>query len=68
MSRDIVPTCLGTSFHLTIAHVAGSRDWVQGQVTEQLTILGEHPHVEAIDQGENPGSDEPSSQPDVVQP
>ena len=41
---------------------------VQRQLAEQLPVLGQHPHPQTVDQGEYPGTHEPSPQPDVVQP
>ena len=66
MSRDIVHTCPGTSFHLTIARAVGSRVRIEGKVPEQLPVLGQDPHVEAVDQGEHPRAGEVPAKPDVV--
>ncbi|MGH2597260.1 MAG: hypothetical protein ACRDH7_15055 [Actinomycetota bacterium] len=35
---------------------------------EQLSVLGDHPNVQIIDEDEHPRADELSSEPDVVQP
>jgi hypothetical protein len=51
MSRDTVPTCVGTSFHLSGSTmrlvVAG---WVQSELSDQLAIFGQHPQVQIINE------------------
>jgi hypothetical protein len=41
---------------------------IEGQVSEQLPVFGQDPHVEAIDEGEHPRADELPAQAEVVQP
>jgi hypothetical protein len=69
MSRDSVPRCVGTSFHVSgprVGLVVPRR--VQGELSDQLTVLGDHPDLEPVDQHEDSRTDEPASEPDVVQP
>ena len=62
MSRDIVPRSPRSVLGLVVA------TRVQDQLAEQLTVLGDHPNLQAIDEDEHPRADETSSESDVVQP
>jgi hypothetical protein len=41
---------------------------IEGQLSDQLTVLGDHPDPAAVDERDHPRADEPASEPDVVQP
>jgi hypothetical protein len=43
MSRDIVPTCVATSFHVSSYRPAGSRGRDRGLAPDQLALVGDHP-------------------------
>jgi hypothetical protein len=67
MSRDIVPTCLETSFHVsrsTVGLVVAGR--VQREFSHQLTVFGEYPDLKSIDEHQDPRPHEPTAQSDVV--
>ncbi len=68
MSHDIVPRCVATSFHVSgpaVRLVVTRR--VQGELPDQLAVLGDHPDLKAVDQDEDPRPDQPATEPDVVQ-
>ena len=69
MSRDIVPTCVGTSFHVLGSSVrlvvaAG----IEGELADELAILGDHPDPQVLDERDHPSPDELAPKTDVVQP
>ena len=70
VSRDIVPICLGTSFHVIAfpACAAGSPARIQGQRPQELAVFGQHAHVVFRDEHEHAGAGELAAEPDVMQP
>jgi hypothetical protein len=69
MAHDIVPRCVATSFHVSgpaVRLVVPRR--VQGELPDQLAVLGDHSDLQAVDQHENARADQPATEPDVVQP
>ena len=69
MSRDIVPTCVGTSFHLSRSAVGlVVTSGVEHQLADELPVLGEHPDPQTVDQHDHPRAGEPAPEPDAVQP
>jgi len=70
MSRDIVPTCPGTSFHVQADPFMGWKSRLGSRVSSRswLPVFGQHPHVEVGNVHQNAAPGEPASQPDVVQP
>ena len=62
MSRDIVPRSARSAVRLVVA------TRVQDQLTEQLSVFGDHPNVQIIDEEKDPRADELAAEPDVVQP
>jgi len=68
MSRDIVDTCLATSFTLALSDqglVAPRR--VQGECSQQLTVFGHDPDVEACDEHQHSRAGMSPAHIDVVQ-
>lgn len=41
---------------------------IEHELSDQLTVLGDHPDPKPIDERDHPRADEPASQPDVVRP
>ena len=69
MSQDIVPICLGTSSHdsgPTVGLVVARG--VEGQFTDELTVLVQNLHPETVDEYQDPSARESAAQPDVVKP
>jgi hypothetical protein len=74
MPRDMVLTCLGTSFSC-LGSLRSSFDaaglvvlgWVEGQVTEEFAVAADDPDVQVVGEDVDADAGQEAAEPDVVQ-
>jgi hypothetical protein len=63
MSRDMVLTCLATSFHSGPSVALLVPVAIERELSDQLPVFGDHPDAEPVEQGGHSGA-EPPTEPD----